>query len=357
MKSPGILSLVSKNRTFALELALVVLAAALGVNLISTFLGEVLPGWMSLVLGVVLIFASIGFLVWLRLKPMSFERKIRGFFLYDKGENQLVKVENYKLSEETSELLAAGFAEDAAFKKQWDLSPLSEAYDPDADLDKVGIKSKKLMQELLEYMVLERLNVHLSDFFNSSEFSDSEMKKYNRNDVPQVLLANRFLELFSRSPEHRAAFMDDADDKVNDGWTLINKTSASGAYFYRFELRLPKDSSLSRSPSGDILIDGPIMSVCISVPFNGYGVNVPFEFIKYYVGRRDNLIDVRPLLVELNVEVRVKRQLTADKTAIKYSEWVEDFLEKLEEEYSQEAFLSRIGWSQLEAYLKIRNLR
>ena len=94
-------------------------------------------------------------------------------------------------------------------KKMWDKGPVDKGLHYDKDTGKVSCatgKGHQLIIEATEYYVLEKLSSHLTDYFNRPHFDEQELHTFARNDIPDVLLSNRFLELFSKPMEDRPLF-------------------------------------------------------------------------------------------------------------------------------------------------------
>ena len=55
---------------------------------------------------------------------------------------------------------------------------------------------RRLILEATEYFLLRMLSTHLTNYFNDEKFKEENLTKLERKDIPQVLLENRFLNLF-----------------------------------------------------------------------------------------------------------------------------------------------------------------
>ena len=65
----------------------------------------------------------------------------------------------------------------------------------------------------------------------------------DQKSIPDILLENRFLKLFSEDPNNRMSFVN--DDSENDYENVV-KSYQNGAIFRRFQLNLPKGSKVFR---------------------------------------------------------------------------------------------------------------
>lgn len=340
---------ITSNRSSALQLAVGAIIAAVGVNVIGNSLSFTLVSGWDFVVGTLVVLAALAYLAWPRMKPATFDRKIRGFILYDKRSNELLHVPEYALAAEAAQLLQVGLAEDGAIRSLWHGSPMSGISSTPAYPFRPASSSINLLNDLLEYLVLKRLAADLSTHFGAGPGDEGKLIDYRIEDAPQALFQNRFLELFSRRPEDGASSPDilDQEGSVPGGRT------GEDAYSSTSTLRLPADSSLGKPTDGGINVSSPQVSVRIRTNFSGSTVDIPPPFIEHYVGVRPGSADVQSYSAEMHVSVEVHEPMLFSRSAQIYAEWVETFMETLERQYSADAFFARIGWPQLEAALRI----
>lgn len=330
------------------EVVLLTLAVAFGVNLVSTVLASWMPKWLTLTIGAAFGLVPILYVAWNRLKAVVHETGIDGFLMLDREDNELLEVPDYDLADDAVRYLSAAFAENPALRRQWDEEPLMK--DLLTSTRRGPSLSGRLVNELIEYIVIDRLSVTLGDHFNSTGFSKDKLRTYRRADLPDILLKNRFLELFSRDIADRDGFETDSA-KSDDGWILVATSNAAGAYYHRFELTLPSDSTIKRTDNNALLIEGPTLTARISTSVPGYGGKAPSSLHRLYLGHSG--WDVHDLNVRIDVQVTIKRQLFLRREALQYSVWIEDVLEDLAESFSGERFVERIQWPLLEAAVQV----
>ena len=96
--------------------------------------------------------------------------------------------------------------------------------------------------------------MHLSEYFNNS-YEKQRVKDFQRNDIPEVLLSNRFLKLFSEDMFNRAIFACQKDfvlDDHNDGGKIVYAETSSGGLYDKFDLILPEKSKITRKNKNQI---------------------------------------------------------------------------------------------------------
>ncbi|MFE0187320.1 hypothetical protein [Streptomyces sp. NPDC058989] len=277
---------------------------------------------------------------------------IDSVFIID-GDNKMVAIADYDASQDVAGYFEGAFAENPALRRQWEREPLESMHQRVEGRNYVrSVASTKLIREVYEYAVLEDLTTHLTGYFNGYAGRDEDLRTYERNDLPDVLLANRFLELFSRDMADRDAFR--SDDEPSDGGRVIMQTGPGG-YFHRFELTLPKGSVLKREGNSTLVISGPAFQMKISVQFRGMGSNVPLDHIMHYVGV--DPLEVRDFNVRIVVQVLVRRSFIFGGRRWNDHMWVDSLVESLVERFSLERHLVRINWPALAAMLHCLDVR
>jgi len=167
------------------ETIAITMIAALGIILISQTLISRLSPYMVLAVGIGLCVLSLYYVFSLKLRSRIKTANYDAFVVYDASQNRTVRVPAYEFSEHLERSLSAVFQENSALKQLWKREPLSRVLFPS-----------------------RQTFTHLTDYFNEDRFSAEYLKKYERSDIPDILLRNRFLETFSRPMNERSAFAD-----------------------------------------------------------------------------------------------------------------------------------------------------
>ena len=335
------------GRANLVELVVVTLLLAMGVNLISdhAVAAAGISHATALMIGLILCLASIAYLTARVFAGWTEARSYEGFVVYDKGQNQIIPISRYELGECVPAYLEAAFAENEALRTLWDREPLKDLSSFDRDSGTVTrkpVRSAHILSEAIEYFLLDKLSTHLTDYFNDPNFRKRNLELYRRQDVPEVLLSNRFLELFSRPMEERAAFVEFAIEEEGPGEVVV-KSGLRGALYSRFELVLPKGSVVRRPESRRVEIETRRMTIGLQVRFEGFSAVLPRAFEKWYLGIED-WQNLHPYQVSIDVDVTLKFGGLLTSLGWEYYQWVDSFLERVERDASQDAFLDAIGW-------------
>ena len=358
----GIIQQNIMNNETLLKIIIVSVFISFGTSLVvSSIVNLFGSGWsLSLLFsGLVIIFISSIVLLFKIFKKFSREIKIEGFLVYDKKKNKLVDVEDYNFSFEIKSFLESAFNEDKALKTIWEKLPLKKVFNHEYMDDKKKSKtekrfsSKNLIEQAFEYEVLQSLSMTLTDFFDNENFKEGTLKKYKREDIPSVLLSNRFLNLFSKPMDERAAFIKDTfKEKETRGETVM--CWKDGAFYSKFELVLPKKANIKRSDENKISIESDKIEIQINTIFNGCGAVLPHNFEKYYMGLEDRSMMRYPVysaILKINIKFKLRSLLTS--SGWKYYKWLDNLISSLNQEISKDYFFKLLNWEQTGTIIRI----
>jgi hypothetical protein len=373
------ISALEENRSVFFELVVVAVLISLAINLIGNGVSTQLSTRYSFWIAGSILLGTLVYLCIRRLSSLSGSFDYEGFLLYDAEARRLVSVPEYPLCEEAASYLVSALAEDEALKIFWEKNPLRapfrknpnggdtvtaeksdaieyvtivrrDANEDDTDAQKPSVA---VVGELLEYVCLEWLSTHLTDFFNKEGFDQLQLREFHREDIPEILLKNRFLDLFSRPTERRPMFLRDSSiDRDKEGEVVSVYLPRLGAEYHKFDLTVPRGATLRKLDSCGFSIVSPLIILTIEPIFSGYNTVVPPSFLRHYVGYQGNLYNLSEFKVTVKVTYRMKWWGIFAKTGWKYHRWAESFGETLEHSVSRAAFFEKIGWSTLDAWLR-----
>lgn len=327
------------------EIVALAIVLAFGINLLSSGLPTVLSfsSESTAILGAALTALSFIYVA-VRGGPTLSRRLTLDGIMPVSNEGEVETVSRYEFSENMRSYFVAITSENKAIGTAWKKAQFGSF---DADETEARQKTKEfgnqLVREAIEYFALSQLSLHLSEYFQSERRIDDEtVIRVQRRDIPQLLLDNRFLELFSKPMNEREAFMDHDDDEHEHGGRIVWATGENGQLFDLFELILPKGSKVSRMGKNGLRIDTSRFGLLLQAEFDRSSTNFPSEFEELYLGRK--FTEVHPFLVRLRVQVDFKWWSIVTRTGWDYYEWLDSFLEKLENHFSFDHFIESSGW-------------
>lgn len=337
-----------RGRGAFLELLAAAVVLALGVNVLATTLIEMLslPHIYQLLVAILVILTALLLIARKIIRAGYVQKSISAVVVVSKKGNELVRIPRYRFSEALSDYLESLFSENEALKKVWAADPLSKQFDFDAKTGEANYRKTEaslLLQEAIEYFVLDRLSTHLTDYFNKPPFDESLLKEFGREDVPSVLFKNRFLDTFSKPMTERPAFVDEALKHKPRFGTVVASFGKGQARYERFDLVLPEKSKVTRTAHGAIEIDTPKFKLHIEAVFDGFGAVLPSRFERLYL-RHDDYADLSVYGAKIGIAVSFKPLALVTQIGWNYHMWLDSFLESLTKESSKAQFLQRISW-------------
>ncbi|MFK4474927.1 hypothetical protein ABH897_004695 [Paenibacillus sp. RC73] len=321
--------------------------------------------------GGVIILLVIAYLFWFVLKSMKKELIIDCILIHDKKENKLIDIGRYSFSKGINDYLFAALSEDKDLKAIWDREPLG-CYQTVGDWMHGRIsKSRNIINEVVEYYVIEELSLHLSRYFNNSSFSKENIQEIARNEVPEVLYQNRFLNLFSKPMEERASFDNPKrkeEEKPKEYYVNGKKITLEigetvyafgkdGARYNKFNLVLPKSSRVKRVDKNTIRIITDRFNFDIYVNFEEEPYSPPEGFIEHYLcpgaERTDRFFRYEgyEMKVELRIQFKILKFLFNGKW--EYFYWLDSFLERINQRMSSSEYFERINWESTYTMLEV----
>ena len=356
-KHPIVQDIISSRKNL-IELIVVAILIAFGINLIA---GQIIAltivnPFVTALLGFILIFSSMLYLATSllggRIKSHTFE----AFLIYNVTENEIIPVPRYEFSEDIHSYLKSAFEENSALNTLWKKEPLRTFHDRD-QIDISKHKSVQLLLESVQYFLLSKLSTHLTDYFATENFKKSNLKKYERKDIPEILLNNRFLELFSRPMEQRPAFMEEyqLEDDESSG-EVVYAFGSKGEIYDKFDLVLPQKSSIRRPDNNKIEIETEKLKISMVVHFEGFNTLLPRMFEEYYLGI-NNSNEYRVYQLDICIHVLMKLRSLFSNAGWEYYHWIDSYLDNIEKEVSKDDFFERINWENICTILQCLNLK
>lgn len=346
MSKSAPLATLLQNRGALLQILVAAVVLAVGVNLLSSAIEGSLSGKPAL-WGTSLLLLGLSALVVAKqtIPSRHAHRKMSGFIIFNSQTNELIKAPRYDYSEKLKSFIEGLFAENSAPKHLWDSDSVDNAFEFDAQAGGLRIRKTEagqLIVEATEYYVLEELSTHLTDYFGQSELESGKLQKLCREDVPDIVFNNRFLDTFSRPMRERAAFVSESSNAPLSSRAILSH-GHKGIRYSKFDLTLPLNAKVQRLSPSSILIETPKFKLKITIDFKGFSANLPREFSYLYLEGL-NYLDVKPYEIMLSTSVEFKQWSLLSRSGWEYHAWLDSFLAKLESRFDGDEFLKKIDW-------------
>jgi hypothetical protein len=330
------------SRTNIIELLIVGFFIAFGTNIMvsSIIEFEFFKPKKFVFVGLGIVIMSIFYLTFKVVRNRNFIKVIEGSIIYEKESNRIMDVPRYHYSSEVARYFEYAFNENKDIEMLWEKSKLSSIYEVN---NIENVSSVKLIKEITEYIVLDRLSIHLTDYFNDDSIDNNNIVKLNREDLSDIIMKNRFLDLFSKPMNERSGFINDKEEVSAN----VLRSSVNGHFFNRFELTLPKNSKIIRNKDSSISIKNKRFSIRISVSFDGMSnSNIPYNYIESILNMNISTYSQFETIVKVDVKFNLITYISL--LGLKYYNWIDSLLNKLEEIFSSNQFAKSIDWEKNE---------
>jgi hypothetical protein len=370
----GILDLTLSKRTDLIKLLLAACILAMGTSLIANFLTNYFKNSMFVTLllggGLILLIAIYFFCIIIREAEKEIE--IKGLIAIEKKNNKVRPILRYKFSENLSDTMDAVFLENEALKSNWEedfkkqeteKKSQSKVEQPTENenlkekkedtgyfaivrliediKDKEKKKSDKILEEIVEYMIIQQLSTHLSSYFNNYG-QDKLIKEYTRTDFPEILLQNRVVNMLSTPFEDRAIFVKAGMNRNPPKGEIVSIFGNDGSRFTRFDLVLPIGSTIKRPEAGVLTVENNRIFLQIEIHYKGFGAVLPKGFEQNYLGLEMRELDTKKMNIIL--KYKIKPLALFYRSRWNYHNWVDSFADRLIEFFSFDNFVDNVNW-------------
>ncbi len=324
--------------------------AAIGVNLFVSGIVMMVNSNQAVVLlisGAIVFIGTACYYIVGQLKKLKKQQSFKGFFVYDKKQRRIVNVPRYEIAEHLWLEMMSICRHNKELKAIWEANEVGVVERGDSypyRYQIVTTESDILFGELLEYCVLKQLSINLMEYF--SDCRKDEIRVLERDEMPDILAENRILSWFSEDNTAEFTAFDRLvfDEDISSAQRMeLLKTVPVPKPFSRFDMALPKDGSITRRKAG-ILIDHPLFSLSIIPNYNGSNAFIPQSFERLYLKHKNDDGEYSYLAFSINCLLSVKTRAFFSRKRKAYSQWIDHFLERLDEFISEETFFQRIGW-------------
>ncbi len=341
----------NKNRKSEVETLIVAVLMATGVNIFVT--GIAMPErnklWFYAIAGLIVIIISLLLYRYQFIMTNSMNKRFRGFFIYNAEKREILDVPNYDIALRMCNHMRSASDE---IKRVWKKNTLGNMQFVSGKFCDEITESHRVVSELLEYCVLQILSSSLTDYYY--DISKGKLKKLERDDVPAVL-QNRFLYWYSQKPDgidDYKKYLEQDGCTVEEAFLKYAEAAINTKPYSRFELVLPKNTSISRDDS-KIIIDDSLFSMTIKCSISGGNAIIPINFKKLYlrIDEKDNSI-IRPFDMSVDVSVMFKAKSLFFPRRMKRFAWIDIFLNNLERMISDDYYFKKIGWGTAETVIR-----
>ncbi len=209
----------------------------------------------------------------------------------------------------------------------------------------MGCLGWTLPRDLVEYVVLNDLSTHLSDYFDEQQ-SDA-LLHITLENLPSSIRKNRFIEFFARPPEERPGFPGRTGAVPSFSKTSVMTIVVGGGLFERFELVLPAGASIARSAAETIVLTTRRFTMRLTTSSPGTVTSLPPAYLALYLGLGSRADGVLAVDSWLTVDIKFRAGALLTPLGWAYYKWLDSWLAAVEKNMSRTQLLQadRLGAS------------
>lgn len=335
------LKLVEERKSQLFKNLVLVSLLSIGISLLANFFSKKYESnnlilWIGLSLIVVVI---IAYLVSFYKSKESIIKE-ESLFITDK-EGRFVPIYRFGFSEDMESTLSSVFKENSVFEDKWINAFKAKKIVNIEDYEKNCIDKNKdiigFVGELMEYVFLNRLSIIQSDYF---DIDSNDVEVLTREKVSNYVLQNRVLEMISKPFEERSAFSDSHSTREDIGKTVY--MVADGVVYERFELKLPKGTTLKKDKNNTLVIKNRNYSIYFKHGFSGFATVTPTSFCELYLNK--NFRDVSEYKLNPELKIKLNPFFFLFSWNWKNMNWIDVICEEFSDYFSFDRFIEKIGY-------------
>jgi len=334
---------IKKTQFNILQLILTTVLIASGVNFlvtgaISCF--ENKSGLLLIIIGISLIVLTVIITLIIDFKKSKIQEIINAVISYDPKKQELIEIPKYTLSEDLIHYLKAACIESKDIESLWkkDKLGLKRIYndiDPKSTFVEIS-QSAAVLNKLVEYLILKKLSLTTVDYFNKPTFDKRKLIQLTELNVPDIVVSNMFLSLFSKDMSQREAF----DNKNNK--SVVKAYGKNGEIYDKFEISLPKKCQIIRKKPNTIILKHPLFKLELTPAFSGFGAVLPKGFTQEYI--KADVFTIRTYKFYIGVTLKFSWKALFISKSI-YYDWIDTFLDKIYNDMDFDRFIENIHWN------------
>lgn len=360
-------------RSGLVQIAVVAALLALGVHLLAVGIVAEIGDVRSFIAGAIVIVGTLVIAFAIQFRGLDETVQFGGVVPILK--NRLIQIPDYDLTEMLVETFGAVTKENEALRLQWENEPILTLISPEskeADGKNLEGTGASLLRESLEYVYLELLSRHLTEYFSDDSFTGM-CREHSRDDLLPLVASNRVLDLLSRPLEDRIVLLETKSDKNRQFTELHRETkidglveervliqAGDGEHLYRrLELVLPADVKIQRVGPGHIRLDGKIVRTDLKIDFGGLTSKLDHEFLDRYMnisprdfyGQGANAGQLWSVMFEFSSHVKWRGIFTS--RGWRLNRWAESFVEAANQSLDINAFLEHLQWNSVRTIIRL----
>lgn len=262
----------------------------------------------------------------------SYEVNIESVISVDNDKN-VIPIDRFRFSEDLHRAVVSVLSENKAYRTLWECAFVWNT--------KEEQKGKSFVKEFMDFLFVDWISLELNSYF--TDFEEGEIEIIGREQIPDVLIKNRVIELITKPYEEREKFQKLMSEKDPVEGKIVYAEGEDDVLFDMLEIELPRKSRVYRD-GNSLVIRNRNFDIRFESDFKGDGAVLASYFETFYMNR--SLRNTHNYLVTLKLSIKLKPFFLLSVRDWKYLGWLDKIGDSFTNYFSYDEFVKRIGYEQ-----------
>ncbi|MDR0912183.1 MAG: hypothetical protein LBM96_06240 [Methanobrevibacter sp.] len=267
------------------------------------------------IIGLIFIVISIAIFYIFLFSNKPIQINLRGIISYEFKNDELIPIEiySYSFNEHFNEILNRSINNNKKYIQIFtneEIKDIEESIEKNYKYDPTNRNNEKnIINSILEYLIIEKLSIHLADYYTKNEIDTNKIITIKTNEYNEYILEKVIIEDYFNT-----------NSPINDNNSQDTEINELLDYF---EIKLSENSKIKRNQDNYLEIQNKIFNITIIPDYKGY-----IEYINPILTDYDHTKDQNPFyLIEIKLHILLKRYFLFNDNY----EWLDSFLNEIYE--------------------------
>lgn len=331
---------LQNKRTEIIEIILVSIVIAFGINFISTgivSLFELNNYIILLIIGIIICLLVIFYYILSIIKSLNIKKIILGNIIISKKSNRIIGINEYSASLFMKYYLDALLLEDKNALKKYNKDMKNADFYCEKHSNLENSYFKYMIDSLIEYLIID-------EFTDTIFLNDKNTKILDRNNIKKIIPDNIFIKVLSSNFEKRKVFKNSVIDNEGELWSI---STEEGYIYNKLEIKIPKNAKMYKENNHTLIIKSKYFKIRIEWGLENGCLASDYEFYNYFLKHDINKWEDLELNYFIDINVKYKIPILFLKKFDEYYLWIDDIVNRIFTFFDYEECLKQNNWKLL----------